>query len=162
MASCDLCGEKAGWFQNRHPACVTRAENVSKLLKELVFNGTVEGQFHHEIESEAKLITDQNRVSIDNFREAILQAANDAASQLALEAPVDQDEYRRVFNILQGWGIQEYLKTAADYAQRRWFGGRARVWRLAPRHRSPWPVHCDRCCSEWSPPIRWHCSRQSL
>ncbi|HEV2689468.1 MAG TPA: hypothetical protein VGV35_12980, partial [Bryobacteraceae bacterium] len=22
----------------------------------------------------------------------------------------------------QGWGIQEYLKTAADFAQRRWFG----------------------------------------
>lgn len=117
MALCDFCGERVGWFQSRHPTCVTRAENVRKTLEELAFNGTLAGRCHADLESESMQIANSNGILFDKLQEALLQGANDAASKIALQSPVSEDEYRRVFNILQGWGIQ-----AADYAQRRWFG----------------------------------------
>src|SRR5271155_1109000 len=96
MAVCDLCGESAGWFQSRHPLCVMRVENAQKDLKELAFNGIMGGRGYVELDAEARQLADTRRVRFDNVREALLQGANDAASKIALESPVSQEEYRRV------------------------------------------------------------------
>src|ERR1017187_3104561 len=117
MGQCDLCGQKAGWFQSRHPACSTRADEVRQTLYELVLNGTSSGETYAKLNTEVEQIAAENKIPIAHFRETLLQAANDATSKIALQSPVSQDEYRRVFAILDGWGIQEYLKTAEDYAQ---------------------------------------------
>jgi hypothetical protein len=121
MASCDLCGEKAGWFESRHPACATRVEIVRKTLKELAFEGTLAGRSYADLECEAKQIANVNRIRFDNFHEALLQGADAAASKIALQSPVSEDDYRRVFAILQGWGIPQYINSG-EIAKRRWFG----------------------------------------
>jgi hypothetical protein len=119
MGSCDLCGENAGWFQSRHPACEARADSVRETLKQLLLNGTLTGKFQAGLEAEARQIVAENRVPFDHFREAMLQAANNAASQLALQSPVAEEEASRVADILRGFGIDEY---SSEWAQRRWFG----------------------------------------
>src|SRR5579864_2039187 len=122
MAICDLCGEKVGWFHSRHAECVTRAESLQKTLEELAFDGTIAGSTHADLDAEARQLADSSHIRFDNFREALLQGANDAASKIALQSPVSQDEYRRVLDILQGWGIQDYMRTATDFIHRQWFG----------------------------------------
>jgi hypothetical protein len=122
MGVCDLCGESAGWLRNRHPACTERAEGAKKALYDLTLNGTLTGKTFSDLDADVRQFATDSRVPLQQFRETMLQAANDAASKIALQSPVSQDEYRRVLAILDGWGIQEYLKTAEDYTKRRWFG----------------------------------------
>src|ERR1700680_1988885 len=122
MAVCDLCGENAGWFKSRHPLCVMRVENAQKAMRELELNGIMAGRGYADLDAEAKQLADTRHVRFDNVREALLQGANDAASKIALESPVSQEEYRRVFGVLQGWHIQDYLSTAAEFLKRQWFG----------------------------------------
>jgi hypothetical protein len=116
---CDLCGEKAGWFQSRHPACNIRAEDLRRSLQELVFNGTLNGKGHAELETEAKQFATEKRLPFAHFHESLLQGANDAASQIAVQSPITEDELNRLVNLLEGFGITGH---AAEYAQRRWFG----------------------------------------
>src|SRR4051794_22685695 len=111
MGLCDLCGEKAGWLQNRHPACTERAESTRKALYDLAFNGTLEGKSFPDLDSEIQQFAADNRVPLQQLRETLLQAADNAAGKIALQAPVSQDDYRRVFAILQGWGIQQYINN---------------------------------------------------
>ncbi len=40
---------------------------------------------------------------------------------MALQNPVSEDDYRRVFAILKGWGIQQYIDSG-ELLARRWFG----------------------------------------
>ncbi len=119
MGVCDLCGEKAGWFQDRHPACNERAEGLRKQLRELIFNGACSGKTYEALETEAKKMASENKVPFAHFRETLLQGANDAASQIAVQSPVSEEELHRVVAILQGLGNDSYR---AEFAQRRWFG----------------------------------------
>jgi hypothetical protein len=121
MGLCDLCGENAGWFQNRHATCTKRVETAKKALYELALNGTLEGKSFSDLDTEARQVAIDNRVLFRQFREVLLEAADDAAGKVAVQAPVSQDEYRRVFAILEGWGIQQYIDNG-EIATRRWFG----------------------------------------
>jgi hypothetical protein len=121
MGLCDLCGENAGWLKNRHPACTERAEGAKKALYDLALNGTLAGESFSDLDTEARQLATDNRVPFQQFREVLLQAADDAAGKIAVQAPVSQDDYRRVFAILQGWGIQQYIDNG-EIATRRWFG----------------------------------------
>jgi hypothetical protein len=121
MGVCDLCGEKAGWLQNRHAACTERAEGTKAALYDLALNGTVAGKTFSDLDTEVRQLAAENRVPLQQFSETLLQAADDAAGKIALRAPVSQDDYRRVFAILQGWGIQQYINNG-EIATRRWFG----------------------------------------
>jgi hypothetical protein len=64
-----------------------------------------------------KTLADQ-KVQSKYVREALLQGINDAASQLALQAPISNEEFERLFAILgpKGFDITEYR---AEYANRR-------------------------------------------
>jgi hypothetical protein len=114
---CDLCGEEAGWFKSRHSACVTRADALRPILAKTVFDGTVAGKQYVELEAEVQ--QGSNRIPLDYFREVLLQGANDAAYQIALQAPIAGEECNRLVHILQGFGIDKYT---AEFSQRRWFG----------------------------------------
>jgi hypothetical protein len=72
MAVCDLCGENAGWFKNRHPLCVTRVENAQKDMRELAFTGIMAGQGYDDLDADAKHLADTRHVRFDNVREALL------------------------------------------------------------------------------------------
>jgi hypothetical protein len=117
MGFCDFCSEKAGWFQDRHPACNARAEELKKSLYDLILNGALSGKIYAELETEAKQLTSENKVPFFYFCETLLQGANDAASQIALRSAIPEDELNRLVCILQGFGI-----NARDLAQRRLFG----------------------------------------
>jgi hypothetical protein len=45
MSLCEYCGEKAGWFQSSHPACVAKANSTGQTLKELVSKELLEGKY---------------------------------------------------------------------------------------------------------------------
>jgi hypothetical protein len=119
MGRCDLCGENAGWLQSRHPACNARVEDAKAIFKTLIFNEALAGKTYPELNAEADKFSAENKVPFDHLRETILQAANDAASHIAVQSPVTEGELDRLFNILQGFGLDKY---ATETVQRRWFG----------------------------------------
>lgn len=119
MARCDVCGENAGLFQSRHPACSARTEDAKNSLQKSILNGAAAGKTYGELRTEAEQIASANKIPFDRIRETVLQAANDATSQIALQAPVTEAELDRLYKILQGFGFDEYV---TEIAQRRWFG----------------------------------------
>jgi hypothetical protein len=119
MGVCDYCGEKAGWFQSSHPACIANADGAGQIVKDFVFTGTLAGKSYSELSAEVQRVLSDNKVKAKFVREALLQGINDGASQIALQSPVTDEEFNRLVEILQGFGIAAYH---SDYASRRWFG----------------------------------------
>ena len=120
MSLCEYCGEKAGWFQDSHPACVARADGVGQTVKELVFNGILAGKAYADLAAQVQQTLSDNKVPFKYLRrEALLQGANDAASQIALQSPISEKELDRLVGILQGFESSAY---GSEYATRRWFG----------------------------------------
>lgn len=119
MSRCDYCGEKVGWFQNSHPACVARPEGMGHTVKKLVVNGSLAGRSYEELSIEVQRVLKDSKVLFKYVREALLQGINDAASQMALQSPISDEEFSRLVAILQGFEISDY---SAEYADRRWFG----------------------------------------
>jgi hypothetical protein len=115
MAHCDLCGDKVGLFQSRHPAC----EEAKIRLQAAVAKGALDGKGFEGLRAVAEEIASARRIPFDRVRETALQASNDAVSQLALQAPVTGSELDRLYKILQGFGLEIY---AAETVQRQWFG----------------------------------------
>jgi hypothetical protein len=115
---CDLCGESAGWFNDRHSICELRADGLKVKLAALALNGTLAGKTFEEISAEAGQLAAADKLSVDRYNESLLQGANDAASQIALKSPVPEEELSRLVRILQGFGINGYTRK---WAQRRWF-----------------------------------------
>ena len=105
MARCDVCGENAGLFQSRHPACSARTEDAKSNLQTSILNGAVAGKTYEELKTEAEQIASTNNIPFDGIRETVLQAANDETSQIALQAPVTEAELDRLNKILQGFGF---------------------------------------------------------
>ena len=87
----------------------------------MAFQGILAGKAFSDLDAEVQRIAKDNRLPFERFHETLLQAANDAAAKIALQAPVSQDDYQRVFAILQGWGIQIYIHSG-ELVSRRWFG----------------------------------------
>ncbi len=119
MSLCDYCGEKAGWFQSSHPACVAKASSMGQALKALVFHEIVAGKSYPELATEVQQALGDNKVQSKYVQEALLQGANDAAGQIALYSPISAEEFERLVAILQGFNISAY---SAEFASRRWFG----------------------------------------
>lgn len=117
MSQCDLCGKKAGWLQSRHHECATRASNIEKTLRELVMNGAKAGQDFPQMQPELAAACDG--IPLEHFRVPLLQAANDAATQLAMAAPLSDEQFNQIVGILQGLGHESKKE---DLLQRRWFG----------------------------------------
>jgi hypothetical protein len=84
MSICEYCGEKAGWFQTNHPACVTKASSGRKVVEKLVFDGTSAGRSYDELSAEVQQVLTDSRVSFKYVRDEVLQGGNDAASQLEI------------------------------------------------------------------------------
>jgi hypothetical protein len=119
MGLCDYCGEKAGWFQSSHPACIARAEGMGNTVKELAFSETLAGRSYAELAPEVQQALADKKVPFKYVREALLQGVNDAVSHIALQSPVSEEELNRLVAILEGCEITAY---SAEYATRRWFG----------------------------------------
>lgn len=125
MSVCEYCGERAGWFQSSHPACVTKASITGNAVQKLVFDGTLSGRSYDELSGEVHKVLTENRVSFKYVRNALLQGANDAASEMALKSPVSQPEFDRLVCIIRGLdgSSNAYLSDeyTAQMVQRRWF-----------------------------------------
>jgi len=125
MSVCEYCGEKAGWFQTNHPACVTKASSSRKIVEELVFEGTLAGRSYDELSAEVQKVLADSRVSFKYVRDALLQGANDAASQIAVKSPVSKSEFDRLYRIIFGLdgSLNAYLSDeyTAQMVQRKWF-----------------------------------------
>jgi hypothetical protein len=82
---------------------------------------TVAGKSYEELSAGVQKTLADQKVQFKYVLEALLQRVNDAASQLALQAPISNEEFERLFAILgaKGFNITEYR---AEYASRRWFG----------------------------------------
>jgi hypothetical protein len=119
MGLCDLCGQKAGWFQERHPECGTRAEKTKSSLRQLILEGVAKGKFYTELETDVAQTAAEARISVAHFRQTILQAVNDGATQIALKTAVPENELSRLVTILQGFGIDA---DATEWVDRKWFG----------------------------------------
>jgi len=118
LPTCDLCGEKAGFFQSRHSVCVTQNATIRSRLQEQVFNDVLAGLPYSDVETRARQAVAEGSLLFDLFREPILEGANEAASALARKAPLPLEELTRLVDLLKGFGIDVY---SAQWAQRRWF-----------------------------------------
>ena len=120
MSLCEYCGESAGWFSSSHPACVAKAYSTGQTVKELVFNGIVAGKPYEELSAEVQGALTDNKVLFRYVREALLQGVNDAISQLALQSPVSEDDFERLFAIIGSSGF-DMTAYGAGIISRRWF-----------------------------------------
>ncbi len=125
MSFCEYCGEKAGWFQTNHPDCVTKASSSRKVVEKLVFDGTLAGRTYDELSAEIQRVLTDSRVSFKYVRDALLQGANDAASQIAVKSPVSKSEFDRLYRIIFGLdgSLNAYLSDeyTTQMVQRKWF-----------------------------------------
>jgi hypothetical protein len=125
MSLCKYCGQKAGWFEGSHPGCVTNASGVGQTVRKLVFDGTLAGQCYKDLSAELQKALGDGKVQLKYVREASLQAANHAASQIALKSPVTETEFKRLTDIIRGLdgSLDGYLSATytAQIVQRRWF-----------------------------------------
>jgi hypothetical protein len=118
MSLCEYCGEKAGWLQSSHPACVAKANTTGQAVKELAFSGILAGKSYEDLSTEAQQALAENKVLFKYVHETLLQGVNDAASQIALQSPISEEELNRLVAILQGFDITAY---SGEYSTRRWF-----------------------------------------
>jgi hypothetical protein len=118
MSLCPYCGEKAGWLQSSHPACVAKANSTADTLKELVSKGILAGKRYADLATEVQQVLTANKVQSQYVQETLLQGVNDAISQIALQSPASDAELNRLVAVLQGFDITAYH---AEYATRRWF-----------------------------------------
>jgi len=102
VSVCEYCGEKAGWFQSNHPECVTKASSGRKVVEKRVFEGTLAGRSYDELSAEIQKVLTDSRVSFKYVRDALLQGANDAASQIAVKSPLSKSEFDRLYCIIFG------------------------------------------------------------
>lgn len=130
MSICEYCGEKAGWFQTNHAACVSKASSSRKVVEKLVFDGTLAGRSYEELSSEVQQVLTDSRVSFNYVRDEVLQGANDAASQIALKSPISPSEFKRLVDIISGFRIRGFEGSSdvqlsdeykAQMLQRKWF-----------------------------------------
>jgi len=99
MSSCEYCGEKTGWFQSSHPACIAKADSTAQAVKEFVI-ATVSSGTLAEILAGVSKILDDTHVKEQYVHEALMDALDEAASQVAMNSPVSDDDYDRIESIL--------------------------------------------------------------
>jgi hypothetical protein len=75
MGLCDYCGEKAGWLQSSHPACVARTNSVGETVKQLVFDGILAGKPYTELAANVQQMLGDNKVQSKYIREPLLRAS---------------------------------------------------------------------------------------
>ncbi len=125
MSVCEYCGEKAGWFQGNHPACVARADSTRQIVQKLVFDGSLLGRSYDELSADVQKLLKDSRLSFRYVRGALLQGANDAASQIALKSPVSKLEFERLVGIIRGLdgSLESFLSDEyiAQMVERQWF-----------------------------------------
>lgn len=121
MGLCEYCGQKSGWFRLNHAVCQLNADLARKSVKEIVYKGALAGRPYPALNDEVKRRLLQDNLRPELFREAVLQGANDAVSQIALKAPVSQTEFLRLDEMLgvKGWNILAY---GEGIKSRKWFG----------------------------------------
>jgi hypothetical protein len=129
MGLCDYCGEKAGWLQSSHPACVAKANSMGETVKELVFKEILAGKAYAELAAEVQKILADNKAQAKYVQQDLHQGINDVISQIALQSPVSDDDFERLFAITEGFDLSP-TNNPAEYAERRWFG----VTQLALSH----------------------------
>jgi hypothetical protein len=120
MGQCDLCGQSAGLFKSRHPACNANAESLKNDLRNLVFEFTLDEKPFAEINARVQEKVQENKLPGAYFKESVLQFANDAVSQIALKSPISSDELTRLVDILKGFGFPE--QDREKIMQRRLYG----------------------------------------
>lgn len=102
-----------------------RVNNTARLLEKLVFDGTLAAMTYDDLSTEVQKVLAESHVSLKYVRDALLQGANDAASQIALKCPVPDIEFDRLVRIIQGLDGSLGTPLSADYAanmvKRRWF-----------------------------------------
>lgn len=119
MGICEYCGEKPGWFQSSHPACVAKADSTGQAVRTLVFNGILAGRSYADLSAEVQQVLADNKVKEHFVHELLLQGADNAVSQLALQSPVSVEEWDRLFGVLKGFNIDAYR---SEFVARRWYG----------------------------------------
>ena len=120
MGQCDLCGGNAGLFKTRHPGCEAKAESLKMTLHNLVFEGAQSGRTFDEIHAQVAATVGESGLPINCFAQTMLEAANDAATQIALKAPIPEDELARVVDLLTGFGFPQADRD--ELLRRKYFG----------------------------------------
>jgi hypothetical protein len=113
MSLCPYCGEKAGWLQSSHPACVAKANSTAETVKTFVIKTIVDGGSLADLQLGLPPI--MANVREQYVHEAILNGLNEGASQVAKRAPVSDDDYTRVEATMKAYGVNTDIS-------KRWFG----------------------------------------
>jgi hypothetical protein len=118
---CEYCGQKSGWLRANHRGCEANADLAGRSLKEIVYRSTLAGRPYSIVKEEVKRRLSLDNLRMEPFREIVLQAANDAVSQIALRAPVSQADYQRLDEMLgpDGFNMHSYGEGVKS---RKWFG----------------------------------------
>jgi hypothetical protein len=125
MGLCKYCGEKAGLFKTSHDECATNLQRSIGAVRKLISDGTLGGREYSDLSREVQSVLANNRTPFAYVQDTIHQATNDAASQLALQAPASESEFVRLMDIIQGFdgSIGKHLSQeyTSQMVARKWF-----------------------------------------
>jgi hypothetical protein len=94
---------------------------MGETVKELVFKNILARKTYTELAAEVQQILADNKVQSKYVQGDLHQGINDAISQIALQSPVSDDDFERLFAISEGFELNP-TNNPAEYAERCWFG----------------------------------------
>ncbi len=108
-----------------HPSCVTKLNLTRSNVQNFVHAGVLAGKDHIQLSSELGEALSQSGLSFHQLSDSVFQGADDAASEIALKAPVAAADFSRLVDVFRGLGgsTDGYLPPSyvSQAASRKWF-----------------------------------------
>ncbi|PWT99839.1 MAG: hypothetical protein C5B51_26370 [Terriglobia bacterium] len=115
MGVCEYCGEKAGWFQSNHLACVDKAHRTGDSARALVTSEILAGKTLGDLQTAVEQLLVDSKIKEAFVRDTLQQAVNEGITQAALRSPLSVDEKARLEAILSGYEVH-------SSPNRQWYG----------------------------------------
>jgi hypothetical protein len=119
MGKCRYCQEKVGLFKDVHDVCLSNAESNKKLLAEIITEAINGGRTFAEIEGAIESTKSDGKLSKHDSRFTLIRAASSASQKLAVETPVNDEYFERIYGIFKGI---DYDFQSQEVKENGWFG----------------------------------------
>src|ERR1700678_1416920 len=96
MSLCEYCGEKAGWFQSSHPACVAKVESTAKTVKAFVVETLLGGGMLADLTLGVQKILSNNNTKQQYIHDSLMDGLDAGISQFSKKALISNDDYTRI------------------------------------------------------------------
>lgn len=102
MGICRFCNTKAGLFKDTHESCTKAAKTAQQSLTFLVTEAITSSKSFNDMEPTVVSLRTEGRLSDSEVKTTLLNAADKALLDLAIQSPLSNDDAERIGFIFQG------------------------------------------------------------